>query len=90
MNVSPVTAPCAEPFYVAQTFEPEHLKAPHLWFQAQLAEIDLERVGWHRMTVRGSKPRGLLIEAWETRPTAEGEPRFAFAANPLGDGLWPL
>lgn len=68
-----------EPFYIAQTSEPEHLANPQSWFSNRAQEAMAEG----GMRSRRTHEKGaLLIEVWDGHlPPDQGEPRFGFAAT---------
>lgn len=71
-----------EPFFIAQTSEPEHLADPQSWFRAQGEKAHAEGGTWPRYSVDkiGAPPTILLFECWKERPEDEGEQRWSIEA----------
>ena len=67
-----------EPFFVAQTAEPEHLADPQEWFRKCGEEAAAKGGTWPRYTVDrlGAPPTCLLFECWKERPEDPGEIRW--------------
>lgn len=76
-----------EPFYIAQTFEPEHVEsveAKRKWFRSRFEEANKQdkdfRMFW-RLTF-SDDGLGLLLECWSERPDDQGAPRWSLATTP--------
>ena len=82
-----MTEPCTpEPFFVAQTAEPGHLKttdAMREWMRQRLEEAQAQGGTWVRFTVPDDEdlPTALLIEVWLERPEDQGAPRWLQVAE---------
>lgn len=71
----------SEPIYIAQTFEPEHMKGKAAldWWRARGAEAIAKGATFPRYSWREDPP-GLLIECWEQRPDDQGEQRWSLCS----------
>lgn len=72
-----------EPAYIAQTFEPEHVVdaiTARAWFESQIEIAREKGCTWPRMSTSQGSQRGLLFEAWLTRPEEQGEQRWSLQA----------
>ena len=69
----------AEPFYVAQTFEPEHAASPEqsrAWWGRQVELAKAEGGTFFRYSV-SEDDKGLLFECWKEQPKEQGNPRWS-------------
>lgn len=67
-----------EPVYIAQTFEPKHVKdgwSANQWFLARGKEAKLKGGNFPRYS-RSEDGTGLLIEVWAERPADQGDIRW--------------
>lgn len=78
----------AEPIFVAETFEPEHVAGPEAaraWWSEQGARAREQGGTWPRYSVHLPDPQGfpagLLFECWAERPSDHGEPRWSFTRS---------
>jgi len=70
----------SEPDYIAQTFEADHVAdhgTMYDWFDRQGAEAKKIGCAFPRYT-RSEDGNGLLFEAWKSRPSEQGAPRWRF------------
>lgn len=77
-----------EPFYIAQTAEPEHMTAEgaERWIRSQVEDVKA-RAGSPELFPRLSfneDPKALLLEIWDQNPGFDGygDQRWSFTGEP--------